>query len=337
MIRFSDSQMSKKELRIRLAAALATVVVGVAVLLIKFWAYNITNSQSIYSDALESIVNVITALIGVAVIYYASLPADEDHPYGHGKIEYFSSAFEGGMITFAAVFVFIEVAKAHVIGNSLHNVDRGLVLIAIAGLINLVFGIILGRVGKAYASPALQSAGVHLTIDFWTTAGAIVGVYLVKLTNIMWIDRVTAVILGIHMANSGIKLVRQSVVGLLDAEDVKILTRLAEIFEKFAGDGIIQIHHTKVIRSGWFHHIDAHVVVPEFWTIEEAHERLDVFEHNVIKTYEYGGEVNFHLDPCKRRYCSVCDYKDCAVRLKPFESRIPVVIEHLRSKTEPAT
>lgn len=335
MVRFASSQMSKKEWRIRLVTAFATVVVGVIVLSIKFWAYNVTNSQAIYSDALESIVNVITALVGVAVIYYASQPADEDHPYGHGKIEYFSSAFEGGLITFAAVFVIIESVKAQISGGVLHQLDKGLLLIAIAGSINLAFGVVLNRIGKAYASPTLSSAGVHLTIDFWTTVSAILGVYLVRLTGLMWVDRLVAALLGLHMGYSGLKLVSQSVVGLLDAEDVKILSRLAEIFEKFAGEGIIQIHHTKVIRAGWFHHIDAHVVAPEFWTIEEAHERLDIFENNVIKTYEFGGEINFHLDPCKRRYCSVCDYKDCPVRLEPFNARIPVVLEHLRSKTEP--
>lgn len=331
-----SSHISKDEIRVRMNVAVLTLIVGGVVLGIKFWAHNITGSQAVYSDALESIVNVLTAIVGIAVIYYASLPVDQDHPYGHGKVEFFSSAFEGGLITFAAIFVFIEAIKAQIANEPLHSLDRGIFLVAVSGVINLLFGFVLKNFGRKYASPTLSSAGVHLLIDFWTTVSAIVGIALVKITGIFWIDRVVAAGLGIHMGISGVKLVHQSISGLLDAEDLKILQRLAEIFEKNAGDGIIQIHHAKVIRSGWFHHIDAHVVVPEFWTIEKAHDRLDVFENNVIGEYEYGGEANFHLDPCKRRYCSVCDYADCPVRLEPFKSRLPVVLEHLRSKTEPA-
>jgi cation diffusion facilitator family transporter len=330
-----SSHLSQREQNIRIWAAALTFIVSLIVLTIKFMAFHKTGSQSIYSDALESVVNVITAVVGVIVVYYASKPADVDHPYGHGKVEYFSAAFEGGLISFASLFVFIEAIKAHVENAPMRELGSGISLIATAGAINFVFGLALARTGKKYASPTLRAAGVHLMVDFWTTLGAIVGVALVYFTDIIWIDRVVAILLGIYMAISGVRLVLQSLSGLLDAEDLILLQRLAEIFEKNVGEGIIQIHHTKVIRSGWFHHIDAHVVVPEFWSIEKAHDRLDIFEHKVINEYEYGGEANFHLDPCKRKYCSVCDYSDCPVRVKPFEARMPVVLEHLRSKTEP--
>jgi cation diffusion facilitator family transporter len=330
-----SAQISKKEVRQRMYAAAATLVVGIVLLVIKFWAHNITDSQAIYSDALESIVNVVTACIGIVVVYYASKPVDDDHPYGHGKVEYFSAAFEGGLITFAALVVLFEAASAQLRGGALHNLDQGIWLISVAGVVNYITGWGLMRTGGKYASPTLQSAGAHLMIDFWTTVGAVIGVVLVKLTGLIWIDRVVAAVLGLHMAHSGYKIIRSSLADLLDAEDLKILERLAQIFERHAGEGIIQIHHTKVIRAGWFHHIDAHVVVPEFWTIEKSHERLDVFEDKVINEYEYGGEANFHLDPCKRKYCAVCDYQECPVRVVPFEKRLPVVIEHLRSKTEP--
>lgn len=316
-------------------AAIFTLFVSVFVILIKFWAFNLTHSQAVYSDALEGIVNIITAVVGIMVIYYAAKPVDEDHPYGHGKIEYFSAAFEGGLITFAAVFVFMEAVKAHISDVPVRELERGMWLVGLAGVINLAVGLALKNVGKKHASLTLESAGVHLIIDFWTTVGALLGIFMVKLTGFFWIDRVIAVLLGVHMLISGTRLVQASLVGLLDAEDLKILNRLAEIFGKHAGKGVIQIHHTKVIRSGWFHHIDAHIVVPEFWTVERAHERLDVFEDKVIAEYEYSGEANFHLDPCKRKYCTVCDYPDCAVRVAPFEKQLPVVIEHLRSKTEP--
>ena len=330
-----SSVISTKEVRMRTLAAVATLVVAIGVILLKFWAYNITQSQAIYSDALEGLVNVLTALVGIAVVRFASQPADEDHPYGHGKLEYFSAAFEGGLIAFAAVFVFIGAIKAFMTGAIVSEFDKGLLLISIAGFTNLIFGFGLKVFGKKYGSPTLEAAGTHLTVDFGTTMGAIIGVFSVRLTGLVWIDQVVALLLGLYMAYSGVRLVRLALTSLLDAEDINVLKRLAQIFEKHAGDGIIQIHHTKVIRSGWFHHIDAHIVVPEFWSVEQAHEVLDKFEDLVIKDYEYGGEANFHLDPCKRKYCEVCDYKDCQVRVSAFKSRVPVELSHLRSKTEP--
>ncbi len=329
------AELSPRELRIRLGVAGLTFFVGVSILAAKFWAFHLTHSQAIYSDALESIVNVVTAAVGFVVIYYASKPADEDHPYGHGKVEHFSAAFEGGLIIFAAIFVVVEAVKAHIRGQTLTNLDEGMWIIGFCGLANLGFGLFLKSIGRRFASPSLQAAGVHLLVDFWTTLAAVVGVLAVKLTGLHSIDRVVALLLGLHMTFSGLRLVRGSALELMDAEDVKLLEQLAEIFEANVGDGIIQIHHIKIIRSGWFHHIDGHAVVPEFWNVEQAHDRLDIFESRVIKSYPYGGEVNFHLDPCKRKYCSVCDYKDCPVRAAQFQSRMPVVLEHLRSKVEP--
>jgi cation diffusion facilitator family transporter len=331
----SQANLSAQDLRIRMWAAAATFFIGVAILVAKFWAFNLTKSQAIYSDALESIVNVVTALVGIIVVYYSSRPADEDHPYGHGKAEYFSSAFEGGLIFFAAIAVIFEAVKAQLHGNVLGSLDEGLWIIAGCGVANLFFGLALKQIGNKYNSPALQGSGVHLMIDFWTTFYAVIGVALVKFTHIEWIDRAVAVFLGLQMIYSGLKLVRKSALELMDAEDIKLLEQLAGIFEKNAGDGIIQIHHTKIIRAGWFHHIDGHAVVPEFWSVDQAHARLDEFESRVIQEYTFSGEVNFHLDPCRRKYCSVCDYEPCPVRIEAFKKRLPVVLEHLRSPEEP--
>jgi cation diffusion facilitator family transporter len=331
----AGTDLSKRELQVRLRTSIATLAVGAGVLALKFLAFHETHSQAIYSDALESIVNVVTALVGMFVISYASQPVDEDHPYGHGKIEYFSAAFEGGLIMFAAILIFIEAIKAQIHHEPLENLQVGLWIIAVCAIVNLAAAGALRIIGKKFASPTLSATAVHLMTDVVTTIGAIIGIALVRMTGLAWIDRAVSVVLGGWMAYSGVQLVRRSVAGLLDAEDASLLERLAEIFQKFAGDGIIQIHHTRVIRSGWFHHIDAHVVVPEFWSIEQAHERLNTFEDSVIHAYEFGGEANFHLDPCHRKYCTMCDYPNCPVRQFQFIKRMPVVIEHLRSKVEP--
>lgn len=331
----SNYQLTSADSRSRIKVSIITLLIGILVLGFKFYAFQITQSKAIYSDAMESIVNVLTAAMGIYVIYFSSQPVDDDHPYGHGKAEYLSAAFEGGLITFASLVVIVSAVRAIKIGASLYELETGMVFIIIAGLVNLLFGIFLKKFGRKNNSLALVASGTHLITDFWTTLGALVGILLVKITGLVILDSVVALLLGFHMAATGLSLVTRSASGLLDSEDPSILLQLAKIFENHAKNGIIQIHHTKVIRSGWFHHIDAHVVVPEFWTVDVAHHHLEIFEKAVIKEYAFSGEANFHLDPCQKNYCSVCDLKDCPVRVKAFERRMPVKLEHLRSKNEP--
>jgi divalent metal cation (Fe/Co/Zn/Cd) transporter len=152
----------------------------------------------------------------------------------------------------------------------------------------------------------------------------------------MWLDVVIAFAAGGYLAWTGVKLIRESASGLMDEGDISLLNDLARVFEKHVTEGIIQIHNARIIRSGWFHHIDAHVVVPEFWSVEEAHQKIDQFEHAFVKDYNFEAEANFHLDPCKRKYCTVCDYPNCPVRQAAFIERMRVRLDDLRSPVEPA-
>jgi cation diffusion facilitator family transporter len=316
-------------------AAISSLLMGSFLMLFKFWGYSKSGSQAVFSDAMESIVNVIAAGLALFVVYYSAKPVDEDHPYGHGKIEFFSAAFEGGLISFAGVLIVIEAIYALANRQIIHNPRMGLVVVGIAGVINLGLGLVIMRIGKKHNSIALIASGKHLISDFVTSIGVIGGLGLVFLTGFQWIDSATAILAGILLIWEGVKLVRRSVAGLLDEEDPESLAELERIFQKLSFEGIIQIHHLKVIRSGAFHHIDAHLVIPEFWNVTEAHRKTTNFERQVIENYLYGGEMNFHLDPCRRAYCRVCDLKDCPIRYEKFEKRMPVQLEHLRSRVEP--
>ncbi|MCB0340656.1 MAG: cation transporter [Pseudobdellovibrionaceae bacterium] len=330
-----SATLSPKEKKNRTTAAVLSLIVGILLMLVKFWAHNMTKSQAIFSDALESIVNVTAAGLAFLVMYYSARPADEDHPYGHGKVEFFSAAFEGGLITFAGVFIVIESLQAFLAGSTLHRLSEGLYIVAAAGVANLLLGLFLLRTAKRNSSVALRASGHHVISDFWTSVGIILGLIVVKFTEIFWLDPVIAALVGLSLSYQGFKLVRSSAGGLLDEEDPEAMQQLVEIFSKYSTGGIIQIHNVKMIRSGWYHHIDAHVVLPEFWNTNDVHENLLAFENKVIANYEYGGEMNFHADPCRRAYCRVCDLKDCPVRKEAFQERMAVSIEQLRSKDEP--
>tara|TARA_Y100000817_G_scaffold250555_1_gene202916 strand:- start:221 stop:1240 length:1020 start_codon:yes stop_codon:yes gene_type:complete len=316
-------------------AALLSMVVGILLLLIKFWAFNMTNSNAIFSDAMESIVNVVAGLLLIFVIYYASQPADTDHPYGHGKIEHFSAAFEGGLISFAALAILFDAARSLIQGHVLHEMGIGLAVVGFAGVVNLLLGLFLIREGKKQSSEAIQASGKHIVSDFWTSFGVVIGLALVTLTGWYWMDSVIAMIVAFFLGRTGLSIVRQSIGGLLDEESEEDLKNLAEIFSKHVSQSVIQIHHLKMIRSGAFHHIDAHLVVPEFWNVKDVHENIDDFEKNVVEDYPNNMELHFHLDPCRRAYCKVCDMPDCPIRLDAFEKRIPVSVKHFRSSEEP--
>lgn len=328
-------ELSPIEIRARSMAAIVSLVVGIVVMVAKFWAHNLTDSQGVYSDAMESIVNVMAAALSLFVVYYSARPVDTDHPYGHGKVEYFSSAFEGGLIFFAAFFIIVEAVKALMNGPQLHDLGAGTVILTVAGVTNFLLGLYLRQVGRRYNSAALVASGEHVMSDFWTSAAVIASLVVMNYFGWFWLDLTIAFAAGIWLAWTGIRLVRESISGLMDEEDLSLLKQLAEVFQRHAGHGIIQIHHTKIIRSGWFHHIDAHVVVPEFWSVEEAHDKVKAFESKFISDYKYDGEANFHLDPCERKYCSVCDYNECPVRQSAFVERMPVRLADLRSPVEP--
>lgn len=317
------------------SGAYISLAVSTLLLLVKFFAYFLTNSQAIFSDALESIVNVTAASLALFIIFVSSRPADRDHPYGHGKAEYFSSAVEGALISFAAVMIVIESINAILDGRNIMRIDLGLLLIIAAGFANAILGIYLIRLGKKSHSAALIASGKHVLSDFYTSGAVIVGLILVRLTGIHWLDPAAALVVGAILAFTGFKLIRDSVHALMDAEDSELVSRLGEIFTQNRKPGIIRIHHARVIRSGNYHHIDAHVVVPEYWDVATAHHETNAFENQVLLSYEHRGEIHFHIDPCRRVYCHACDMADCKIRREPFELLIPFTFAELTSPTEP--
>lgn len=330
-----DSVLTPEEQKQRRLAASLSLAVSIGLLMAKFWAFSLTQSQAVFSDAVESIVNVVAAALTLIVVTVASKPADRDHPYGHGKIEYFSSAFEGGLIAFAAFWIIVEAVRRYISPVELRSLDVGIWIVAGTALINLLLGIYLLKLGRSHGSIALRASGHHVISDSATSAAVAIGLVIIQVTEMHWLDSSVAIIMGGVLALAGVKLVRESVRGLMDEEDVSVLRDLAHVFDQEQQKGIIQIHHVRIIRSGWYHHIDAHLVLPEFWTVDQVHDRIGKFENRVIQSYPYGGEMNFHYDPCRRAYCSFCDLETCVIRKAPFQKRIPVLLEHLRSKVEP--
>ncbi len=313
-------------------ASRASVIVSFFVLAFKTLAYFQTNSQAVLSDALESIVNVIASIVALWIIHNSIEPADDQHPYGHGKLEYFSAAFEGGLVCFAGVMIIAEAVQALIKGQAISNFESGFLYSIIATLLNLGLGLYLKNIGKKHHSTALISSGTHVLSDIWTTVGSLFGLGFVWITNLIWIDASVALLMAVYLLYSGYGVVRTAVGGLLDEHDEESLKRLAVVLEKNRFPGIIDIHQTRMIRAGRFHHIDAHVVVPEFWDVSEAHHQTTLFEHRVVTEYHLEGEIAFHVDPCLKSYCDQCDLSDCPIRSCEFEKRAIISANSLTKK-----
>jgi cation diffusion facilitator family transporter len=317
------------DLRVRLTAGIISLVVGSGLLGAKYVAYQLTGSTAILSDALESIVNVVAAMFAIGGLVFAGRPADRNHPYGHGKIEFFSAAFEGGLIAFAAVIIVYEAGFSLWHGNEVRQLDWGLAIIAGAGAINLALGVFLIRTGRRSNSLTLVADGQHVISDFWTSAGVVIGLLLVRVTGIAWLDPLVAAVVGVNLAFTGGRLVRHAAGGLLDEEDTVLVDQLLAALNASVVSGIIRVHRLRAIRSGRFSHIDAHLVVPEFWSVERAHDAADAFEREVITACGIEGEIVFHTDPCRRIYCARCDIADCPIRIEPFRARSPLTVDEV--------
>lgn len=308
---------------------------SIVLLTIKFIGYKLTNSQAVFSDAMESIVNVVAAAVAIFVVWYSRQPADQDHPYGHGKAEFFSAAFEGGLITFASLLIAVEAVRALVRGHSVEAPGIGVFITVGTGCGNMALGYYLLRLGRRAQSATLQASGAHVLSDFWSSAGVALGLVLVAVTHLQWLDPVVALCMALYLARTGFGLVTHSFGALLDREDRDILQHILQIVGSSRPPGIIQLHHVRVMRSGSYHHIDAHAVVPEYWDVAEAHDKTDAFEAELMKDYPYPGELHLHVDPCRRAYCRNCDVAECPIRKHPFEHLRQLSIEELTSPEEP--
>jgi cation diffusion facilitator family transporter len=318
---------ASSDTRVRLYAGLTSLAIGAALLGGKWFAYQLTGSTAILSDALESIINVVAAVFALGSIVFAGRPADRGHPYGHGKIEFFSAAFEGGLIAFAAAVIVLESARTLLRGAEVARVDVGLAITFVAGVINLGLGAFLVRSGRRHRSLTLVADGQHVLSDFWTSLGVIVGLLLVQLTGMPWFDPLVALLVGVNLAWTGLRLVRHAAGGLLDEEDTALLERLTGALNAALVPGIIRVHNLRAMRAGRFTHVDAHLVVPEFWTVHAAHDAADAFERQVIAAGGFEGEIVFHTDPCRRAYCAQCDIEGCPVRVEPFRERTLITVD----------
>jgi len=277
-------------------AAWLTLGVGLVILALKMGAYLITDSYAILSDALESVVHIAATSFVTFAIYYSDQPADEDHPYGHGKVENFSVGFEGGLIFLAGLSIIWETGRGLWANKSPNDLGTGLLMIGAATIINLVLASYLIWVGKRHHSKILTADGQHIMSDVVTSIGVLIGVFLVHLTGIAIIDSLVAGAVALHLLWVGGKLVKESIANLMDKVDPSVITTIVEILNEMRDPDWKDVHLLRVHRNGNLHHIDFHMWVPGDWTVAHAHHVMDKIEYRILHRLGTGGSVIIHLD-----------------------------------------
>jgi cation diffusion facilitator family transporter len=286
--------------RHRRRAALTSLLVGFGMLGLKMGAYVITGSAAILTDALESVVHVAATAFMFFCFRLAALPPDANHPYGHGKAEYLSVGFEGGMILLAALAIVWEAVRALLNGTPPQDVSIGFWMIAAAAVINVLLGTYLLRVGRRTDSKILVGDAYHVLSDVWTSIGVLIGIgamMYVKDDHLrLLIDSGAAIALALFIVYTASKLIREAVGGLLDEVDNKLLHRVVNAINEIRDQQWIDVHNLRMRASGDLMHIDFHLTVPGDWTIAQGHEAEERLEKHILERMGSRGSVMIHLD-----------------------------------------
>ena len=276
--------------------AQGSIVVGFAVLGLKYVAYHLTGSVALLSDAIESIVNVVTAIVALMAISLSAKPADEEHPYGHHKAEYFSAVLEGVLIVLAAILILREAYASYLAPRALDAPWLGLAVNGLATALNAIWAWVLIRFGRSRRSPALVADGRHLLTDVVSSVGVLGGVGVAAILNIPILDPILAALVALNILWAGWGLMKESLSGLMD-ESIPPMTLLAikKIISTQSG-GAIEAHDLRTRRAGRMTFIDFHLVVPGTTTVSAAHEICDTLE---VAIREEIGEalITIHVEP----------------------------------------
>ena len=321
---------SKQNLKVQYFVTALTIVV----FLLKVVTYILTHSLSVLSDSLESVVNIVATIVGSYSLLVASKPKDKDHPYGYGKAEFISAAFQGTLIIGIGCLIIYKAIDSFIHPFSLQNLNNGIWLVVIIAIINLVTALVLNRIGKKNKSLAILASGKLFQIDFFTTAAIAIGFILLLVTGYQKIDTLIALFLGMYVIFDGYKIVRQSLAGIMDEADMVLLKEVITEINLSRNAKWIDLHNLRVIKYGSLLHIDCHLTVPWYYNVNEAHEAVDDFAVLIQNKFSDSVEFFVHTDPCMPFSCPICTIENCEQRIAPFEKKLNWNIENVLSNSK---
>lgn len=274
-----------------------SIAAAVCTIALKFLAWRLTASVGLLSDALESFVNLVAAVLTLFSISVAARPPDDDHAHGHDKVEYFSSGAEGALILLAAAGIVYAAIQRLISPQPIDAAPIGLAINSIATAINLGVAFLLIRVGKHERSIAVEADGRHLITDVWTSVGVIAGVAIVSTTGLWWLDPLIALAMAVFIVVTGAQLVRRSLMGLLDTslprEEVE---NIRDVLNGYSRENSLLYHALRTRQSGARRFISVHILVPNEWTIQRAHDLVEHIEDD-LRARLPNTSITTHLEP----------------------------------------
>ncbi len=280
----------------------------------KFGAYFLTGSNFVLSDAAESIVNVIASSFAFFSIYLASQPRDENHPYGHGKVEFFSVFIEGSLIGIAGLIIIGKSIYSFIHPENIHDLLTGALIIGATGAINGVLGYYMIYKGKVLKSITLDADGHHLLADMVTSIGLVAGLLLIHFVNVLWLDSALSILVALYLIYSSYKLVRRSVGGLMDEADVEVVNEVIKVLSDKRREAWIDVHNLRAQKYGNELHIDCHLTLPNYFDLNKVHTEVSLVDELINANVGVSTELFIHADPCLPNCCHYCSMPNCPIR-----------------------
>lgn len=299
-------------------------ILSVVLFLAKMLAWYLTHSVTILTDALESIVNVVAAFLGLFSIILANMPRDTNHPYGHGKAEFLSSAVEGTLILVSGVVIIYEAIHHLIVPHELEKLNVGLWIIAASGGINFLAGKYAENKGRKNNSMILVSAGKHLQADAYSTVAVMIGLGLLVLTRNRWawLDSTVALCFSVIIMITGYKVLRRSVSGIMDETDTVLLNEVIELLQAKRLPQWIDLHNLRVIQYGSMMHVDAHMTLPWYYQVVDADREIHTLEALIKDHFKNQVELFIHIDGCMPYQCKLCAMPGCPERKHGYQKQL---------------
>lgn len=297
-------------------------ILSVFLFLAKIFAWYLTHSVAILTDALESTVNVISGFIGLYSVTLAAKPRDLNHPFGHSKVEFISAAVEGALIFISGFLIIYESIDQLIEPKPLHQLDYGIAITAITALVNFIVGVYAIKKGEKYKSATIEAAGNHLRVDAYSTFAIILGLILLLFTKWQWLDSAVAMAFAVVIIITGYKVLRKSLSGIMDESDEKMLTSVIQFLQNNRQVQWIDIHNMRVIQYGNIMHIDAHMTLPWYYRVDDGEKEIHLLEDMIAKHFGNKIEIFVHIDGCIPNSCKLCAIPNCPVRQESFLNQI---------------
>ncbi len=278
-------------------AILVSLVIGLIIVIIKTSAYLTSGSMAVMADMLESCVHNLAILFVAYCLWFSHRPADDNHLYGHGKSQFLSAAVEGAFVCGAALLIIINCGKAYWVGYSLLNVSQGAGLSALAGVINAILGAWMIHTGKRQNAIILVAHGKHVMSDVITTAAAMAGLLVAWITNLIYIDLIVALLGGLYIFYEGLKLLRQSIAGLLDEANMEVDRKLRKILKDESIEHLVSYHQLRHRSEGNKHWMELHLVMDDDLALQEAHDLASHIESVIRSSISEPITITTHLEP----------------------------------------